>query len=151
MQRLEVSGAVRPIYGSLGFKRIRHAKRLMRWVRLYHYAIFRIILLLRLLYELTQTYHAENSVLRHTRSSSFPEEKEVVTNSDMYIYVFHVTYWHKLCQTRWQLTCHRFQTSHKQRNKNWRRNWRSLIAETYKNGFRTLRIGDGPFFPFWQY
>lgn len=43
------------------------------------------------------TYHAENSLLRHTRSSSFPKEKGVVTNSDMYIYVFLVTYWHKLC------------------------------------------------------
>ena len=37
-------------------------------------------------------------------------------------------------------------TSHKQRNKNWKRNWRGLISETYKNGFRTLLDWGWPSF-----
>ena len=32
MQRLEVSGAVRPIYGSLGVKRLRNVVSLCSWV-----------------------------------------------------------------------------------------------------------------------
>ena len=42
MQRLEVSGAVRPIYESLGVKRliIRHAKRTRRIISILHGTIF---------------------------------------------------------------------------------------------------------------
>ena len=49
MQRLEVSGAVRPIYGSLGVKRLRHIFWLYRWDPMVYICLLCVLKIYKLL------------------------------------------------------------------------------------------------------
>lgn len=114
-----------------------------------HYTIFCIILLLYLLQKLTQ--------ISCWKFCSQTHSIFVLPKGKRSRYKFRLVY---IC-----IPCHlltralldvmtanlsRPLTSHKQKNRNWKRNWGSLIAQTHKNTFPTLRIGDGLFFH-WQY